>query len=139
MPSQHDAQVIPTIVIGWERQMTARTNLNLQGYASKSVYKREQTDLDELLSDKFQLSLGVRHRFDCCVVVVRRHRESAEPQQHAGHRIPDGIRLGADDSSLAERGAVPYCVRRLRDSPSRPILASPARARSAVVTLVSPA
>jgi hypothetical protein len=67
MPAQQDRQVIPTIVIGWERQMTGRTNMNLQGYASKSVYRRAQTDLDELLSPKFQLSLGVRHRFDCCV------------------------------------------------------------------------
>ena len=63
MPSEHESQVIPTIVIGWERRMTAHTNLNLQGYASTSVYKRAQTDLDELLADKFQLSLGVRHRF----------------------------------------------------------------------------
>ena len=23
---------------------------------------------DELLSDKFQMSIGVRHRFDCCLV-----------------------------------------------------------------------
>ena len=68
MPSEHQSQIIPTIVIGWERQMSARTNMNLQGYASKSVYKRVQTDLDELLADKFQLSLGVRHRFDCCLV-----------------------------------------------------------------------
>ena len=68
IPAPQDAQVVPTLVIGWERQMTARTNFNLQGYASKSVYRREQTDLDELLSDKFQLSLGFRHRFDCCVV-----------------------------------------------------------------------
>jgi hypothetical protein len=68
MPTEQEKQVIPTIVIGWERQMSARTNMNLQGYASKSVYRREQTDLDELLSDKFQMSLGVRHRFDCCVV-----------------------------------------------------------------------
>jgi hypothetical protein len=68
MPAPHDAQVVPTLVIGWERQMTARTHFNLQGYASKSVYRREQTDLDELLNDKFQLSLGFRHRFDCCVV-----------------------------------------------------------------------
>ena len=68
MPSEHESQVIPTIVIGWERQMTAHTNLNLQGYASTSVYKRAQTDLHELLADKFQLSLGVHHRFDCCLV-----------------------------------------------------------------------
>jgi hypothetical protein len=68
IPSPHDAQVIPTLVVGWERQVSARTNLNLQGYASRSVYRREQTDLAELLSEKFQLSLGVRHRFDCCLV-----------------------------------------------------------------------
>jgi hypothetical protein len=64
VPSPHEAQIIPTIILGWERKLTARTNVNLQGYASKSVYRRAQTDLDELLSDKFQLSLGVRHRFD---------------------------------------------------------------------------
>ena len=67
MPAAQEKQVIPTVVIGWERQMSARTNMNLQGYASKSVYRPAQTDLDELLSDKFQMSLGVRHRFDCCV------------------------------------------------------------------------
>jgi hypothetical protein len=67
MPSEQDKQIIPTLVIGWERQMSARTNMNLQGYASKSVFRRAQTDLDELLSDKFQMSIGVRHRFDCCV------------------------------------------------------------------------
>jgi hypothetical protein len=64
VPVPHDAQVIPTIVLGWERQLTDRTNVNLQGYASRSVYRREQTDLDELLNEKFQLSLGLRHRFD---------------------------------------------------------------------------
>jgi hypothetical protein len=63
-----EARVVPTIVLGWERQLTARTNFNLQGYASRSVYTRDQTDLDELLNDKFQASLGVRHRLDCCVV-----------------------------------------------------------------------
>jgi hypothetical protein len=63
-PVPHEAQIVPTIVLGWERQLTDRTNVNLQGYASRSVYRREQTDLDELLSDKFQLSLGLRHRFD---------------------------------------------------------------------------
>jgi hypothetical protein len=45
IPARQDAQVVPTVVIGWERQMTGRTNINLQGYASKSVYGREQTDL----------------------------------------------------------------------------------------------
>ena len=67
MPSIEESQIIPTVVIGWERQMSARTNMNLQAYASKSVYRHEQTDLDELLSDKFQMSIGVRHLFDCCL------------------------------------------------------------------------
>jgi len=67
VPAPQDSQIIPTLVVGWERQLTGRTNANLQGYASKSVYGHDQTDLKDLLSDKFQLSLGIRHRFDCCV------------------------------------------------------------------------
>ncbi len=67
-PSPHEPQVVPTVVLGWEHKLTGRTNVNLQAYASKSVYRHAQTDLDELLSDKYQLSLGLRHRFDCCVV-----------------------------------------------------------------------
>jgi hypothetical protein len=63
-PVPHEAQLIPTFIAGWEYKMTARTNLNLQAYASTSVYKRAQTDLDELLNPKFQASLGVRHQFD---------------------------------------------------------------------------
>ena len=68
LPAPHDAQVIPTVVLGWEHILTGRTNLNLQAYASTSVYDEDDTELDELLSDKFQLSLGIRHRFDCCLV-----------------------------------------------------------------------
>jgi hypothetical protein len=67
MPAAQEKQVIPTLIIGWERQMSARTNMNLQGYASRSVFRSAQTDLDELLGGKFQMSLGVRHRFDCCI------------------------------------------------------------------------
>jgi hypothetical protein len=63
-PVPHEAQIIPTFIIGWEYKMTARTNLNLQAYASSSVYTRDQTDLDELLNPKFQASLGARHQFD---------------------------------------------------------------------------
>jgi hypothetical protein len=68
VPAPHEAQIVPTLIIGWEHILTDRTNANLQAYASKSVYTHEQTDLEELLEDKYQLSLGVRHRFDCCVV-----------------------------------------------------------------------
>lgn len=56
------SQVIPTLIVGYERMLTPRTNVNLQGYISQSVYSRHETDLDELLGDKYQLSLGVRHR-----------------------------------------------------------------------------
>jgi hypothetical protein len=57
-----DSQVIPTLVLAYERRLTERTNAILQGYVSPSVYEDQQTDLDELLATKYQLSLGVRHR-----------------------------------------------------------------------------
>ena len=63
-PVPQDSTFVPTLVFGYERALTDRTNLNLQGYVSTSVYSREQTDLDELLSEKYQLTLGFRHRFD---------------------------------------------------------------------------
>jgi Protein of unknown function (DUF3187) len=63
-PARHDSQIIPTVVFGYERVLTERTNINLQGYASTSVYSHNQTDLQELLEDKYQLSLGFRHRRD---------------------------------------------------------------------------
>jgi hypothetical protein len=90
MPSPHGSQVVPTIVVGWERQLTGRTNLNLQGYASQSVYRRDQTDLDELLSDKFQLSLGFRHRFDCCMVSFA----ATENLQNLNNTPDVGFQLG---------------------------------------------
>jgi uncharacterized protein DUF3187 len=63
-PAPQDRQVIPTLVFGYERKLTARTNLNLQGYVSTSVYSHDQTDLDELLGVKYQYSIGLRHRTD---------------------------------------------------------------------------
>jgi hypothetical protein len=61
-PFEQDSQVIPTLVVGYELSLTAHTNVNVQGYISPSVYKREQTDLDELRGEKYQISIGVRHR-----------------------------------------------------------------------------
>jgi hypothetical protein len=61
-PARHDPQVVPTVILGYEYRLTERTNLNFQGYASKSVYSHRQTDLDELLATKYQYSLGIRHR-----------------------------------------------------------------------------
>jgi hypothetical protein len=63
-PAEQDARIIPTLVVGYEYQLTARTNLNLQGYVSRSVYSSDVTDLDELTGIKYQYSLGVRHRRD---------------------------------------------------------------------------
>jgi hypothetical protein len=60
--SPQDSQVIPTLIFGYERILTSRTNINLQGYISESVYSHDETDLDELLGEKYQVSLGVRHR-----------------------------------------------------------------------------
>jgi len=61
-PVAQDHQVIPTLIVGFERSITEHTNVNLQGYVSPSVYSHQQTDLQELLATKYQLSLGVRHR-----------------------------------------------------------------------------
>lgn len=61
---QHERQVIPTLIVGYEYALTARTNLNIQGYASTSMYSRSETDLDELLGNKYLVTAGFRHRRD---------------------------------------------------------------------------
>jgi len=63
-PAEQDRQVIPTAVLGYEFRLTGRTNINVQGYISESVYSRRQTDLDELIAEKYQYSIGLRHRRD---------------------------------------------------------------------------
>lgn len=60
--SPQEAQVVPTVIFGYERMLTSRTNVNIQGYVSKSVYSHDDTDLDELLGPKYQYSIGLRHR-----------------------------------------------------------------------------
>ncbi len=67
-PVAQDRQFVPTIILGYEFALTKRTNLNLQGYVSKSVYSKDQTDLEDLLADKFQLSAGIRYRIRSCVL-----------------------------------------------------------------------
>jgi len=57
-----DPQVVPTLVLGYERKLSERTNLVLQGYVSDSVFSGDDTDLDELLGMKYQLSAGIHHR-----------------------------------------------------------------------------
>jgi len=57
-----DPQIVPTLVLGYERHLGSKTHLVLQAYASESIYSREDTDLDELLGMKYQLSLGIYRR-----------------------------------------------------------------------------
>jgi len=57
-----DPQVVPTLVLGYERKLSERTNLVLQGYVSDSVFSGDDTYLDELLGMKYQLSAGIHHR-----------------------------------------------------------------------------
>jgi hypothetical protein len=59
---QEPARVLPTLVAGYERRFTRRTNLIFQGYVSRSVFQRAQTDLSELRGTKIQLSGGFHHR-----------------------------------------------------------------------------
>src|SRR5205085_2515447 len=59
---EHETQIVPTLIVGYEYALTAYTNLNIQGYASTSVYSRRDTELDELLGNKYQLTAGFRHR-----------------------------------------------------------------------------
>ena len=63
-PAPQESQIVPTLIFGYERSLTESTNLNVQAYISQSVYTNQQTDLDELLGEKYQLSIGVRHRVD---------------------------------------------------------------------------
>lgn len=57
------AQIVPTLVVGYERKLNPKTHIVLQGYVSDSVYSHADTDLPELLDTKYQLSLGVYRRY----------------------------------------------------------------------------
>jgi hypothetical protein len=56
------AQIVPTFIAGYERRLSSDTHLIVQGYMSPSIYSRSETDLSELLTTKYQLSLGVYRR-----------------------------------------------------------------------------
>jgi hypothetical protein len=61
---EHETQIVPTLILGYEYALTPNTNLNVQAYVSTSVYSRRDTDLEELLGNKYQMTLGFRHRRD---------------------------------------------------------------------------
>jgi hypothetical protein len=67
-PVKQSAQVVPTLILGYEYALTANTNLNLQAYASRSVYSQSETDLQELLDEKYQVTAGFRHRLRDMIV-----------------------------------------------------------------------
>ena len=60
-PAPQESQLLPSLILGVEYRWTERTNLNLQGYISKSTYTDRTTDLEELNGDKYQITLGLRH------------------------------------------------------------------------------
>ena len=53
-------EIVPSVVLGWERRLTRRTNAILQLYASPSVV--QDSELDELTAEKYLLSLGFQTR-----------------------------------------------------------------------------
>jgi hypothetical protein len=55
-----DTQIIPTFIAGYSFGLTQRTSVILQGYASRSVI--QETEIEELTEEKYQLSLGLQSR-----------------------------------------------------------------------------
>ena len=67
-PATYGAQVVPTLILGYEYQLSGRTNLIVQSYASRSVFSRDDTDLEGLLNTKYQISAGLRYRVGASVL-----------------------------------------------------------------------
>ena len=59
---QPRAKWLPTLVVGLDSHLTARTHSIVQLYASPSVYGADETALTELRATKYELSLGLRHQ-----------------------------------------------------------------------------
>ena len=55
-----ESQVIPTLIAGYSYGLTQHTSVILQGYASRSVI--QDSSVEELTDDKFQLSIGLQSR-----------------------------------------------------------------------------
>lgn len=61
-------KIIPTLILGYEYRATDRTNLVAQAYASRSPFNHNDTDLEPLLTNKYQVSAGVRYRVGASVL-----------------------------------------------------------------------
>ena len=57
-------QIVPTYILGYEYSLSQRTGVVAQFYVSPSMLNHEDTDLEELLETKYQVSVGVRHRIN---------------------------------------------------------------------------
>lgn len=103
-PMPQDSQVVPTLILGYEYGLTDRTNINLQGYISQSVYSSRQTELEELLGKKYQYSIGVRHRIDRFLISFA----MTENLQNVNNTPDVGFQLGlAYVPRLQGEGATP--------------------------------
>ena len=89
-PVRARAQVVPTFILGYEYVLTANTNLNLQAYASPSVYTHRETDLQELLDNKYQVTAGFRHRMNDMIVTFG----ITENVQNINNTPDIGLQLG---------------------------------------------
>lgn len=54
------SEIIPTLIMGYSYGLTHHTSVILQGYASESVV--QDTEIDQLSANKYQLSLGLQSR-----------------------------------------------------------------------------
>ncbi|HET8692120.1 MAG TPA: DUF3187 family protein [Steroidobacteraceae bacterium] len=96
-----DPRIVPTLIVGWERKLSPETHLVLQGYVSPSIYTRDDTELDELLDMKYQLSIGVYRRFGRGVLSFA----FTENLQNFNNTPDVGLQLGwAYSPALANRG-----------------------------------
>ena len=89
LTSNDRSQIVPTFICGYEYSVSQKTGVVAQLYASRSVFKREDSDLEELLATKYQVSLGVRHRIDASVWSF------AVTENIKGSNVPDfGFQIG---------------------------------------------
>jgi hypothetical protein len=84
------SQIVPTLIVGYERKLGDKTHVILQGYVSESVFSREETDLPELLDRKYQLSVGVYRRIGRAVMSFA----ITENLQNFNNTPDVGIQLG---------------------------------------------
>jgi hypothetical protein len=61
-PIETSRRWLPSAIVGYERSFTPNVSLIVQGHAARSPYGPEDTDLQELRRDKYQVALGLRLR-----------------------------------------------------------------------------